>query len=152
MAVGLSEGAGEEAVVAAVGFPGDVEGVAEDGDGADEDSDGDVGDHAEEGDVGDAADPGGDGDDEGEEPGEDVSQAGDEADDAVDAEADLGAGDEEGFVEEDFKPVEAFVVEEGAAFVPAGWRGGERSGFWGLHGASRRQIWCRVAVLMVQSN
>ena len=119
MEVWLADVAGEELVVAAVGFPGNVEDVAEDGDGADEDADADVDGHPDDGDVGDAADPGGEGDDEGEDAGEDISEAGDEADDAVDAEADAGAGDAEGFVEKDFELLEGAVAEEPGAAVPA---------------------------------
>src|SRR5271165_3069344 len=101
-----------QVVVAAVGFPGDVEDVAEEGDGADEDLDGDVDHHAEEGDVGDAANPGGEDEDAGGDAGEDVAEAGDEADEAVEADAGGREGEAEPVVEEMGEEVEVFVGAE----------------------------------------
>jgi hypothetical protein len=85
--VGLTQVARHEGVIAPIGFPGDIEDVAEDRDGADDDFDADVDHHADEGDVGDAANPCGEDDDERGEAGEDVAEAGDEADEAVETDA-----------------------------------------------------------------
>jgi len=139
--VWFADVAGEELVVAAVGFPGDVEDVAEDGDGADEDADADVDGHADDGDVGNAADPGGEGNDEREDACEDVAETGDEADDAVEAEADAGAGDAEGFVEQDFELLEGAVAEEPGAAVPA--IGGEDLAGGAEGGVGGRNGWRR---------
>ena len=59
---------------------------------ADQYADAEIGGHAHEGDVRNAAHPGGDRDDEREHAGQHVAQAGDEADDAVEAKANAGAG------------------------------------------------------------
>ena len=126
VAVGLAEVARHQVVVAAVGFPGDVEDVAEEGDGADEDLDGDVDHHAEEGDVGDAANPGGEDEDEGGDAGEDVAEAGDEADEAIEADADGGEGEAEPVVEEMREEVEIFVGAEALGALAEGGFGGER--------------------------
>jgi len=143
-----SEVAEEQLVVAAVGLPGDVEGVAEDGDGADEHADANVDGHAEEGDVGQPAHPAGDGDDERKQAGDDVAKAGYEADDAVDAEADAGAGDAEGFVEKDFKVEESVVAQEPRATLPACKLGGGEAGRVGgwAHAGRRRHCGLRRAI------
>jgi len=126
MAVRFGDGASEKVVVAAVGLPPDVKGVAEDRDGADENSDGEVGDHAEQGYVRHTANPCNEGNDEGEEAGENVSEAGDQADDAVKAEADAGAGDDERLVKQDLEEAHVFEVEkacdgQGEGLPAAGW-------------------------------
>src|SRR5450755_2382333 len=107
--------ADEELVVAAVGLPGDVEGVAEKWDGADDHVECEVDRHAGKGDVRDAAHPGGEDEDAGGEAGEDVSDGGDEADDAVEAEVDLSAGNAEAIVEQMGEDDEVFVAEEASA-------------------------------------
>jgi len=56
-----------------------------------------------------------------EEPGKDVAEAGNEADDAIDAEADFGAGNAEGLVEEKLDLLEGGVAEEPGAAIPAAW-------------------------------
>ena len=89
------------------------------GNGAHEDADAEIDGHAHQGDVGNAANPGGQGNDQREQAGEHVAEAGNEADDAVEAEADSGAGDAEGFVEKDFEAVQGAVAEEPGAAVPA---------------------------------
>ena len=127
MTVGLAKVARHEFVIAPVGFPGDVEDVAEEGDGADDDLDADVDHHADEGDPGDAANPGGEDDDEGGEAGEDVAEAGDEADETVEADADGGEGDAEPVVEEVREEVDVLV---GKPLLGALAKGEGRGVFW----------------------
>jgi hypothetical protein len=119
---GFSEMALEQEIVAAVGLPSDVERVPEKGDGANQDTDAEVDAHAQEGDVGNAAHPCGDGNDEGQKPGQHISQAGNQADDAVDAEADPGERDAESFVEQDFNTMQCLVAKEPGAALPAAGR------------------------------
>ena len=126
LAAGVFDVADEQGVVAAVGLPGDVEGVAEEGNRADHDVERQIDDHAGEGDVGDSAHPRGEDKDAGGKAGEDVSDGGDETDDAVEAEADGSAGDAEAVVEEMGEPVEVFIAEEAAAGTEA--RGPVRGG------------------------
>ncbi len=102
----------EEEVVAEVGFVKDVEGVAEEGNGADDEGDSDVGKHSEEEGPTCAADPGCDGDDEREDAGDDVAEAGDESNDAVNAEAVPEEGNVEGFIEQNLNAVQAFVAKD----------------------------------------
>ena len=77
---------------------------------------------AQEGDVRNAANPCGDGNDEGQKAGEHVSQAGNEADDAIDAEPDPGEWDAEGFVQQDFNTMQCLVAQQPGAALPAAWR------------------------------
>lgn len=70
----------EEAVVAAVGFPGDVEDVAGYGNGAYGGFEKDVGEHANQSDEWCAASPGGEDDEAGGDAGEGVADTGDPAD------------------------------------------------------------------------
>ncbi len=129
VAVGLAEVAGEEAVVAAIGFVGDVEDVADERDGADEDIEAEIDHHAGQGDVRDAADPGREDEDEGGDAGEHVADAGDESDEAVESEADGGAGDAEDVVEEMGEIVEILVGEEAlGSGADAGAQGRENLG------------------------
>ena len=111
----------EKGVVAAIGLPGDVEGITEEGDRSDDDVDREVDDHADEGDVGHSANPGGEDQDAGGEAGQDVADGGDEADDTVEPEADLGSGDTKGVVEEMGEEIEIFVAEKAATRGEAGW-------------------------------
>ena len=126
MASWLFDVAYEELVVAAVGLPSDVEGVAEERDGADDyvERKGDC--HPGEGDVGDAAHPGGEDKYAGGKSREDVSYGRDEANYAVEAEVDLGARNAEAIVEQMGEDVEVFVAEE--ASTRAEPRGLERVG------------------------
>ena len=64
MTTRFAQVAGEQAIVAAIGLPEDVEDVAEERNGADEHADAEVGGHARERDVRHAANPGGEWDDE----------------------------------------------------------------------------------------
>ena len=107
----MAQVAAEQAVVAAVGFPGDIEDVAEDGDGADDDFDADVDHHADEGDVRDAANPGSEDDDERGEAGEDVAETGDETDKTVETDTDRSEGDAEPVIEEVREDVHVRVGE-----------------------------------------
>ena len=123
LAAWMLEVAGEQHVVAAVGLPRDVEGISEERHGADDDVEREIDDHARDSDVGCAARPCGEDDDGRGETGEDVADAGDEADDAVQAEADGGAGDAEPRVEKTAKDVQIFVPKKtiGRIDMGAGW-------------------------------
>ncbi len=110
-AVGIEGMPLQEIDVFAVGFPGDIESVAEDGDGADESIDGDVDDHAGDGDSRELALPGGEDDEERSRSGEQVAEAGDKADEGIEAEADGGAGNLKDVVEPGSEPVQGDVVE-----------------------------------------
>ena len=110
------------------GLPCDVEGISEEGDGADDHVEREIDEHARDGDVACAARPCGDDDDGGGEPGEDVTDAGYEADDAVQAESDGGAGDAEPRVEKAAEDVEVFVAKETVGRTDAG-AGREDLGF-----------------------
>ena len=113
----------QQEIVAAIRLPSNIEGVAKNRDGADQHTDAEVDPHAHESDVGNATNPCGDGGDEGEQSCEHVSQAGNEADDAVDAESDPCEGDAKGFIEQDFKAVQGLIAKEpGTAAPPAGRR------------------------------
>jgi hypothetical protein len=111
MDVRLAKVARHEGVIAPVRLPGDIEDVAEDGDGADDDFDADVDHHPDEGDVRDAANPGSEDDDEGGDAGEDVAEAGDEADETVEPDADGREGDAEPIVEEVREDIDVLVGE-----------------------------------------
>lgn len=139
VAVRLAEVTRHELIIAAVRFPGDVEDVAEDGDGSDDNFEAYVDHHADEGDVWDAADPGGENDDERGEAGEDVAEAGDEADEAVETDADGGEGDAEPVIEKVREEVDVLVgkpslgaLAEGEGSGRGGGFGREDFGFYGL--------------------
>ena len=119
VAARLAQVAVQQPVVAAVGLPGDVEDVAEEGNGADQHADAEIGGHAHQRHVGNAANPGGQRNDQREQAGQHVAQAGNQPDDAVEAEADAGAGDAKGLVEQDLKPMQGLVAEEPGAAIPA---------------------------------
>jgi len=112
--------ADQQSVVAAVGAPGDVEHVAEDWNRSDYDFDGDVGHHARDRDIRDAANPGCDDDDAGGDAADQVADARDEADDAIEAKADRGAGNFDEVIEQVRQEVEVLVVERLAAAFDAG--------------------------------
>ncbi len=120
--VGLAEVARHQLIVAAVGFPGNVEDVAEEGDGTDEDFETEVDHHADEGDVGDAANPRSEDEDERGDAGENVAEAGDESDEAVEADADRREGDVEPVIEQVGVEVEIFVGEEALGALAEGER------------------------------
>jgi len=120
MLSGLVDTADKQCVVAAVGAPGDVEHVTEYGNGADDNFDRDVGDHARDCDVRDAAHPGCDDDDAGGDATNQIADAGDEADDAVQAEADGGAGNFDEVIQHMRQEIEVFVVESLASAFQAG--------------------------------
>ena len=57
---------------------------------------------------------------EGQDAGQDISEAGDETDDAIDTKANAGTRYDEGFVEKDFQLTKAFVAQEaGSSSTPA---------------------------------
>jgi hypothetical protein len=136
VAMRLLQVLGEQGVVAAIGLPCDVEGVSEEGHGADDDIEREIDQHARDGDVSRAAHPGGKDDDAGCEAGKDVADAGDEADDAVQAEADGGSRDAEPGVEQAAEQVEIFVAEE--AVVRADTRVGRQDLGFALCGHAMR--------------
>jgi len=111
VAARFGDGAFEKLVVAAVGAPRDIEQVAEQGNGTDGGLDQDVEHHASEHDIRNATDPCRKDDDGGRETGDDVSGAGDEADDAVETETDGGSGDVDEVVEQVREDVEVLVAE-----------------------------------------
>jgi hypothetical protein len=119
VALGRFEVTAEEKIVAPVGLPEYIEDVAKQGDRSHQHADAEISGHAGQRDIGDTANPCGQRDDCGEKTGEDVSEAGDEADNGVEAKADAGAGDLKGFVEQDFKRVERAVAEEPGSAIPA---------------------------------
>ena len=109
----------EEAIVAAVRLPGNVKDIAEKGNGTDEYPDGEIDGHTEESDIRDATNPGGYRNHEREKSGDDVAETRDQANDAIDPESEVGAGDAESLVEQYFKLVQRFVAAEQGAAVPA---------------------------------
>ena len=121
---GFAQVAAQEQVVAAIRLEGDVEDIAEDGDGAHQHANAEIDGHAHQGDVRNAANPCGDGNDEREQACQHIAEAGYQADDAVNAKADLGAGDAKRFVEQDLDLLEGGVAEEPGAAIPAVLSGG----------------------------
>jgi hypothetical protein len=124
----------EEAEVTAVGFPDDVEQVAEEGNGADEDTNGDVDGHADKSDVGHAARPAGERDDQRHKAGEDIAGDRDKADDAIDAEAESRSRDPKALIEKEFQGAQSVIPEEPCAALPAAVlrsRDRVRGRFWG---------------------
>ena len=119
----LLEVAAEEQIVAPVGLPGDVKDVAEDGHRSHQNADAEIGSHAHQGHVGHAANPCGQRNEQREQAGQHVAQAGNQAEDAVEAEANGRAGDAEGFVEQNLQRVERAVAEQPGAAIPAIRRG-----------------------------
>ena len=89
------------------------------GNGADQHADAEIDGHAHQGDIGNAANPGGERNHQREQAGQHVAEAGNQADDAVNAKADLGAGDAKGLVEQDLEPLQSLVAEEPCAAIPA---------------------------------
>ena len=93
-----------------------------------------------QGDVRDAANPRGEDEHEGSDAGEHVAEAGDEADEAVEPEADAGAGDAEKVVEQVGEEVEILVGEPAFGALAQGERGDRGSSIsgrqnLGFHGA-----------------
>ena len=115
----FAEMACEQSVVAAVGLPDDVEQVAKERNRADEHADADVGGHAQQGNVRDAAYPRGQRNNERENARKNIAKARNQADDAVDAEAEVGAWDAERFVEEVLELFEGRVAKEPRPAIPA---------------------------------
>src|ERR1039458_2245095 len=109
----------EQAVVAAVGLPKDVEDVAEEGNGSHQNADAEIGGHARQRDVGYAANPGRQGNDQREQSGQHVAQAGNQPDDPAQPEADAGAGDSKGLIQQNLYAVQGPVAEEPCAAIPA---------------------------------
>ena len=141
MAAGFAQVTLQQPVVAPIRFPGNGEGVAQNGNGPDEYADAEIRNHARQGDVGDTADPGGDGNDERKQAGQDIAEARHQADDAVDAEANSGEGNSEGFVEQDFKRAQRFITEDPGAPGPAAGRDLDSAGVRaGIGGTARRKV------------
>src|ERR1700733_10279612 len=112
--------ADEQRVVAAIRAPGDVEHITEHGNGPDHNFDCNVGDHTRDRNVGDASHPSCDDDDAGGDAADQVADAGNEADDAVETEANRGTRNFDEVVEHMRQEVEVFVVEGTAAAFQAG--------------------------------
>ena len=111
----LVDASSQQRVVAAVRPPGDVEHIAEHRNRADHNLDRHIGHHARHRDIGDAAHPGRDDDDAGGDAADQVADAGNEADDAVEPEADRSAGNPDEVVQHMRQQVEVLVVEGLAA-------------------------------------
>jgi hypothetical protein len=71
-----------------------------------------IGEHAHQRDVGNAAHPGRQRNDQGENAGQHISQPWDKSDDAVKAKANPRAGDDEGFIQQNFQPAQALVAQQ----------------------------------------
>lgn len=133
---GLVEGSSKQGVVAAVGTPGNVESVAKQRNGADDDLDDHIGHHTGEDDVRNTAHPRGEDDEAGGDAAQDVSDAGDQADDSVQSKADGSSGDADEVVQEVGEDVQILVIEDPAASTGAG---GEDIGLRGrLHRGSSK--------------
>jgi hypothetical protein len=130
----------EQLVVAAVGLPYDIKDVAEEGDGADENADAQICGHAHDSDVGQAAHPCGKRNDERQQSRENIAEAGNESDDAVDTETEAGAGNAEGLVEQDFKAQEGAVAKDPRAAGPAVFGQDLAHGLRRLRGGETRRI------------
>ena len=109
----------KQQVVSAVGLPGHVKDVAEDGHRAYQHANAKVGGHAHQRYIRDAANPAGEVNDEREQPGQYVAQPGDEPDDSVKAETDVRAGNVEGLVQQDLMGVQRAVAKQPCASIPA---------------------------------
>ena len=129
----FSEMALQQAVVASICLPGDIEGIPKQRDRADQYAEGYVHAHAHEGDVRNSAHPGGEGYDQGKQAGDDVAQARDEADDSVDAEPHAREGNAKGLVEQDLQSAQRFIAKQpGAARPAARWKHNAFHGFGAL--------------------
>jgi hypothetical protein len=111
---GLLQMANNQRVVATVRLPGDIKGIAQQRNRPQEDLDADVHYHSDQRDVRHAAHPGREHDDRRRQAANDISQARDEADDAVQSEAYGGAGDAKPVIEYVRQEVEIFVRKEAA--------------------------------------
>ena len=119
MAVRLAEVAAQEPIVATVCLPGNVENIAEDGNGSHQHADAEIGGHAHQCDVWHAANPCGQWDYQRQESGQHVAEARHQPDDSVDAESQLSAGHAKSFVEKDFELLQCLVAEQPCAAIPA---------------------------------
>src|ERR1700733_9136015 len=104
--------ANNQRVVATVRLPCDVEGVAQKGNRAQQHLDANVDHHSDQRDIRHAPYPSRHNDDRRSKPADYVAQAGDEADDAIQSEANGGAGYAEPFVEDVRQEIEIFIREE----------------------------------------
>jgi hypothetical protein len=132
MTARLAQMAGDEAVVAAISLPCDVEDVAEERNRADQDVQCQIKHHADEGDPGNAAHPGRENENERRDAADDVAKARDEANQAVEAKTDASAGDPEAVVEEMREEVEVLVGEEVFGPLAEGEARRKNLGFWGF--------------------
>jgi hypothetical protein len=108
----LAQVAHDEAIVPAIGLPRDVEQVAEERDGADDDTEAEVDRHAQQRHVRDATNPRSENQDGGGDAGDDVAEAGNETDEAIEPEADGRAGNAEPVVEQVGVEVEVLIGKE----------------------------------------
>ena len=106
-------------IVPAVGSPADVKQVAKNWHEANDDLDSEVGYHARDGNEGNAAEVGGEYDDAAGEAAEQVADARNEPDNAVEAEADVGSGNAEPGVEGAGEQVEVFIAKSAPAAAQA---------------------------------
>jgi hypothetical protein len=128
----------EQSDVPAIGFPGGVERVSEEGNCADESVEADVGDHARDGYARESALPCGEDDEERCKAAECVAQSGDQPYQRIQSEADAGSGHVKDVVEQRCNKVELLVGEPAAGLQ---WR--QHLWFGGL-GHSMFDAFCRV--------
>jgi len=119
MTAGLPDMPLHELVVAAVWLPCNVEGISQQRDGADQNADADVDTHAQKSDIRNSARPSRDWNDERENAGNNIAEAGDEPDDAIDPEPEPGEGNSKGFIQQDLQCAKSVVAEEPCTPVPA---------------------------------
>ncbi|ACO34023.1 conserved domain protein [Acidobacterium capsulatum ATCC 51196] len=100
-----------QTVVTAIGLEGHDEEISRERDGTDEHFESDVDAHARECGIGHAAQPGRADKQQRGEPGEHVADAGDEADQAIETNADAGAGNAEPFIEQARQQIQLLVAE-----------------------------------------
>ncbi len=136
VAAGMLDVPDEQLVVAAVGLPSDVKSVAQEGDGADDHIQREVHGHARKRDIGNAPHPRGEDQDARSETSKHISDGWYQADDAVEPESYLGAGNAKAVVENVGEDVEVFIAEQAGARTEARWlpciAGGEDLGLYGL--------------------
>jgi hypothetical protein len=107
----------DQRIVAPVRLPGDVKGIAQQRNRPQQYLDANVDHHSDQRDIGHTPYPRRYNEDRRSKAADNIAQAGDETDDAIQSEADGGAGDAEPFVEYVGKQVEIFIREEAARLL-----------------------------------
>src|SRR5579859_1609473 len=120
----------DERIVATVRLPGDIKGIAQERNRSQQHLDADVDHHSEQRDVRDTTHPCRDHDDRGREATDNISQAGDQADDAIQSEADRGAGNTKPVVEQMRQHIKILVGEQAVRFLKTRLYGWQNLGLW----------------------